>query len=383
MKIEIHHKCSDFNSYRASRCKSLFNVESGCNFDLEVDLPIDDNEWKLGLVVGPSGSGKTSIGKKVFGEEYFYNPESWASDKPIIDDIGYEKGFEDITRSLSGVGLGSVPTWLRPYCVLSNGEKFRANLAKIICDEPDKIVVDEFSSVVDRQVARIGAYAFAKNWRRIKKQAKCILLSCHYDVIDWLEPDWVFDIATGKYQGRGLWRRPEIKLEIYATNWRFWPLFRPHHYLKVGRMPASVVYIGVINGTLVAHGAMAPKPKGKSVEARGGRLVIMPEWQGLGIGHRFASYIHQLQLEGRGVLKGRHITSLSITSHPALIKLRKKDNRYKFVKARLYGQKPKTAMKSIKRSGDIKSLGFAKFGGHFRSTVTFRYVGNGEIKYEK
>ena len=60
------------------------------------------------------------------------------------------------------MGLGSVPAWLRPYHVLSNGERFRADLARLIAERPARAVVDEFSSVVDRQIARIGAMAFAK-----------------------------------------------------------------------------------------------------------------------------------------------------------------------------------------------------------------------------
>jgi len=63
MRIEVHNRCSDFNSYRAARVKSLFNAETGANFDLIADLPIDANDWKIGLVVGPSGSGKTSMGR--------------------------------------------------------------------------------------------------------------------------------------------------------------------------------------------------------------------------------------------------------------------------------------------------------------------------------
>ncbi len=63
MKIEIRHHCSDFETYRAARVKSLFNVETGADFALDVDLPLDDN-WQIGVVVGPSGSGKTSIGAK-------------------------------------------------------------------------------------------------------------------------------------------------------------------------------------------------------------------------------------------------------------------------------------------------------------------------------
>ena len=78
-----------------------------------------------------------------------------------------------------------IPTWLRPYQVLSNGERFRADLARAICEAPAQLVIDEFSSVVDRQIAYIGAGAFAKAWRRTGGQA--VLLTCHYDVLDWLE----------------------------------------------------------------------------------------------------------------------------------------------------------------------------------------------------
>ena len=67
MKIEIRNRCSDFNSYRAARVKSLFNAESGCNFDLDAELDLS-GEWSVGVVVGPSGSGKTSIGRQIFGE---------------------------------------------------------------------------------------------------------------------------------------------------------------------------------------------------------------------------------------------------------------------------------------------------------------------------
>ena len=66
VKIEVHNRVSDFNSYRAARVKSLFNAENGCNFDLEVNADFPE-KWNIGVVVGPSGSGKTSIGKIIFG----------------------------------------------------------------------------------------------------------------------------------------------------------------------------------------------------------------------------------------------------------------------------------------------------------------------------
>ena len=67
MKIEVKNNCTDYNSYRAARVKSLFNAESGANFSITADLDIEDLDWKIGVVVGPSGSGKTSIGKQLFG----------------------------------------------------------------------------------------------------------------------------------------------------------------------------------------------------------------------------------------------------------------------------------------------------------------------------
>ena len=65
MKIEVRNNCTDYQSYRAARVKSLFNVDSGANFSLDADLPIDDDTWKLGVIVGPSGSGKTSLGRSI------------------------------------------------------------------------------------------------------------------------------------------------------------------------------------------------------------------------------------------------------------------------------------------------------------------------------
>lgn len=149
MKVAVQHRCDDFSSYRAARVKSLFNVESGANFQIEADLDLDSAPWQIGVIVGPSGSGKTSMGRALWGQSAVYTP-AWPDGQPIIDAIT-PGGFDDVTAALSSVGPGSVPTWLRPYSVLSNGEQFRANLARLIAEAPGQAVLDEFSSVVDRQ----------------------------------------------------------------------------------------------------------------------------------------------------------------------------------------------------------------------------------------
>lgn len=198
MRIEINHTCSNYNSFRAEKVKSLFNAESGHQWSHVAEIPVEDNDWQIGLVVGPSGSGKTSIGRAIWPDMDLHNLyQGWDSSKPIIDCIAPDDEMNNATAALSAVGLGDVPAWLRPFDVLSNGEKFRAGMARLICSDESRVVIDEFTSVIDRQVATIGAAAFAKSWRR-KPDRQAVLLSCHYDVIEWLQPDWVYDTRTGK-----------------------------------------------------------------------------------------------------------------------------------------------------------------------------------------
>lgn len=197
MKINIKHTCEDFTSFRAEKVKSLFNAENGHTWEHTAELPIEGDDWQIGLIVGPSGSGKTSIGKQLWNGIGITNlSENWAENLPIVEAISPEKSMNEVTAALSAVGLGDVPAWLRPFQVLSNGGQFRAGLARLICEAPDKAIVDEFTSVVDRQIAKIGASAFAKAWRR-EPRGQIVLLSCHYDIIDWLQPDWVYDTREG------------------------------------------------------------------------------------------------------------------------------------------------------------------------------------------
>jgi ABC-type glutathione transport system ATPase component len=196
MKIEVQNRTDDFNSYRAQRVKSLFNVGGGNEFKITADIPMDSDDWSIGLIVGASGSGKTSIGRNLFGGGRIVNLyDGWDTNRPIVDCIAPDGDFDTVTGSLASVGLGDVPSWLKPFNALSNGQQFRAGLARLLVDADDGVIVDEFTSVIDRQIAKIGAMAFGKGWRR-NKGKRVILISCHYDIIEWLRPDWVYDTGT-------------------------------------------------------------------------------------------------------------------------------------------------------------------------------------------
>ena len=335
---------------------------------------MEDDSWALGVIVGPSGSGKTSIGGALWPGVAIHDlHDNWGTgNAPIIDTIHPTADFDEITAALSAVGLGSVPSWLRPFSVLSNGEKYRAGLARVILDAPERIVIDEFTSVVDRQIARFGALAFQKAWKRLHKKQGCqaVLLSCHYDIIEWLEPDWVFDTVTGQFAGRSLWQRPPFTLNLWQTNWRYWPLFEKHHYLKLPHMVAATNYIGEVDGELVCHVAVSTRPGMKA--ARACRLVVMPEWQGAGVGMRFLNAVCQLWLAGENRY-GIPMKTFFHTSHPGLAAALRRDPRWIQNSSMLYGGNKKQSAASIaKASGGKVASGY---GGHFRAVQGFKYVG--------
>ena len=214
MIFEVKRETQVSRSYRSERARGLFNVteEDGSSFCLEADIPVEEGDWQIGVVVGKSGSGKTSIGQDLEAEGFTeWKGGRWVKSKPVIDAIASkEHGFDEVTGILSQVGLGSVPAWLRPHHVLSNGEQFRADLAALLLrtTEESRVWVDEFTSVLDRTVAQIGSAAFAKTWRKMPGR-QIVLMTPHRDVLDWVQPDWIFDTDSAQLQ-RG-WLQPQTE----------------------------------------------------------------------------------------------------------------------------------------------------------------------------
>lgn len=100
----------------------------------------------------------------------------------------------EIEKMFYAVGFGSVPCWLKPYSVLSNGEQMRVSLAKSLLAN-DKVCFDEFTSVVDRNVAKTLCMALNKCLKKYP-QKQFVAVSCHKDIIEYLQPDWIFDTDT-------------------------------------------------------------------------------------------------------------------------------------------------------------------------------------------
>ena len=374
-RIDVHNRVSDFDSYRAARVKSLFNAESGCNFDLTIEGVDLSGGWNIGVVVGASGSGKTSIGKQIFGENKIVNlSDGWSADKPIVDDIAPYGDFNNVTGLLASVGLGDVPTWLRPFCVLSNGEQFRAGLARLVCEKPSEAVVDEFTSVVDRQIAKIGAHAFQKAWRRENPSGKVVLLTPHFDIVDWVQPDWVIDTNKKTFERGCPRQRPHIELEIRKVNGSYWRYFKPHYYLDLPMPIAAEYFVGTVNGELACHVAVCPWFHLNGYRAT--RLVTMPEWQGAGVGTRFLDAIAQYHMDGNG-RKNKRLPVFFHTSHPQLCSALRRSDKWVQVSAKLYGDNKAKSNKSLNKSAKAKGRKVIEggFGGHFRAVQGFKYIG--------
>lgn len=277
------------------------------------ELPRRDQDWRIGLIVGPSGSGKSTLAKHCYGEELFTAANvPWPTDRTLLDGFPEPLGVKEITAALTAVGFSSPPAWLRPFQTLSNGEQFRATLAAALLSGRELVAFDEFTSVVDRDVARIGSAALAKQIRADRSPVKqFVAIGCHYDVIDWLCPDWILDTATFELARRRL-RRPRLTLALHRCKPRTWRTFARHHYLSGDLHRAARCYLALWEGRAVGFVATLPQ-QGFVGRRRISRFVVLPDFQGIGIGSALLAAAAAEELEAGAARVG--IT----TSHPAVI----------------------------------------------------------------
>lgn len=317
----------NFDIIRETKPQKTFRVASVMGtYDLSENRALEhfvgsidlENDWQIGLIVGNSGTGKSTIAKELFPQAYIEHFKY--THETVLDDMPKDCSVEEITKTFSSVGFSSVTSWLKNYNVLSNGEKMRVDLARAILESQEFFVFDEFTSVVDRNVAKVGSFTMQKAIRKTKK--KFIAVTCHFDVEDWLLPDWIFDtnsMTFRKCEGQKK-NRPECELRIYETKQKqyYWNVFRRYHYLNHSMNNASNVYIATLNNNLCGLLSVMPFPHPKKRNFyRIHRVVVLPDYQGLGIAMQMIEYIAKRYKENG---KGFIIT----TSHPAMINAMKK-----------------------------------------------------------
>lgn len=295
--VEVELASAVSESFRVQSLASRMDYEASesTRFRLRAELPTTDEEWSVGLIVGPSGSGKSRLLEKAFADWTDASHFEWRG-ASFLDDLGDRFSVEEVSRALAAAGLSSVPAWMLPYGRLSNGQRQRAAMARALL-EADQIVFDEFTSLLDRVVARTTCIAAAKAVRRAKK--RLVVATCHYDVGEWLETDWVFDTATATL-ARGRLRRPQFSISIHPAARSLWPLFAAHHYMSPRLSSAARCFIGAIHvggeTALCAWMSFIPNA-GHKHSWRGHRAVVLPEYQGAGIGSRFVDACFAIMAE--------------------------------------------------------------------------------------
>ena len=298
---------------RVMQIRGMFDIQTQKTETTTINDNIPDlteKEWNIGLIVGASGTGKSTIAKKHFDQ--LLDPEVEWADCALIDNFCKQNTLKEIVATLTSVGLSSPPTWLRSYKTLSTGEKFRANTARLLLEHSKLVAIDEFTSVVDRTVAQIASSSIAKTVR--KKNQKLVAVSCHYDIIDWLQPDWIYEPQSGQFIWRSLQPRPNIQANIIKVDKEAWQLFARYHYQDHNLNISAQCYLATINEIPAVFCAILPLPHPHLKNAfRVSRIVTLPDFQGVGIGSKVLN-------ELASGYKAKNKTLYITTSHPTMIK---------------------------------------------------------------
>lgn len=320
--FDVIREVNPSKTFRVASVMGTFDLQSNKiieRFAGEINLP---DEWQIGLIVGNSGTGKTTIAKELFSNNYITNFEYKA--ETVLDDMPENCSVDEISRAFNSVGFSSPPSWLKPYNVLSNGEKMRCDLARAILSDNDLFVFDEFTSVVDRDVAKISSFAMQKAIRRTNK--KFIAVGCHFDVENWLLPDWVFNTndMTFRVNEEQKKNRPDIRFKIYETKnkQQYWKMFSRYHYLSHTHNNAARVFIATMNDIACAFCSVLPFPHPKLKNHwKEHRTVVLPDFQGIGLSKILTNNVAE-------ILKRDGKWFISTTSNPAMINSRVNDDKW-------------------------------------------------------
>lgn len=263
------------------------------------------------LIVGTSGSGKSTILNTLGNRQAQFDPGV-----NVIENFSTAERGEEL---LLATGLRSIPTWFRPPGTLSNGERHRFEMA--LCIDQGITTVDEFTSVVDRDTAKSLAYSMRQYYDRSDQTKPLYIASCHRDIIEWLDPEWVYDTDLCVLENRRLPHRlgrPSITLTIRSTGPHYWDMFKKHHYLDTKMSRSGHYYVGLIGDKPVAfHAVLHSTNRDIHSYWRGHRTVVLPEFQGMGIGTAFSDAIAEFYVS-------QGVRYFSKTAHPSFGEHREK-----------------------------------------------------------
>ena len=286
-------------------------------------------DFSLGVIYGPSGSGKSSLLSEI-GKE---TEVIWEPNKAIASQVD--------PNLLMRLGLSSIPSLCRPYHVLSTGEKHRADIAQTL---RSGCVIDEFTSVCNRDLAQSISVG-VRNVIDHFGYKNVVIATCHEDVINWLEPDWVANTLTRRLvEGRS--ERQPSTFKILPCSIKAWSIFIDHHYLSSDINKSAHCWLLVNETNMICGFASAiPFPSRDLRNAwREHRTVILPDFQGMGLGSKLSNAIAKMYYD-------RGCRYFSKTAHPKLGEHRNNSNLWKPTSMNQVSRKSSYEGMSEKRAG--------------------------------
>ncbi len=298
-----------------------FGIPMSCEpYHIRLSRPIPVGPGKLILIVGPSGSGKSTIladiHRQIEGSPMVHRIQ-FPTQQAIIDAVAPWGPLTESVKLLTRCGLGEPRLWLRTFGELSDGERFRARLARAVADQRFQrnaapILCDEFGSSLHRR----AAHALAFHLRKLTKDhGLCLILACHDPSIERdLSPDVVVRLSggqrgivslTARDRAAGFSLRRRLRIELGRK--KDYQTFGAMHYrstdelgfvhkvfvLREGhsgtRLGIVVYAYGPLELSLRNHatrGLFAGRPDRLNENMRIlRRLVIHPDVRGCGLGH--------------------------------------------------------------------------------------------------
>ncbi|MDO8630179.1 MAG: hypothetical protein Q7R41_06770 [Phycisphaerales bacterium] len=275
---------------------------------------------RIVLLRGPSGSGKSSalsVIESQFATACTVQRVDFPTDEAVIDRIASEKPLSEAIALLTACGLGEAGLWLRPFGALSDGEKFRARLARAIAlhsrtAAAAPLLCDEFCSGLHLRVARAIAYNLHK---LVVRRGLCVVVACaNDDIAADLNPHTIVHLAGGgrcRIEERRVVEKRSLsffrRLRIEPGSKHDYDAFAAMHYRATDEL-------GFVDKVFVLREGLGGDPLGIVVYAHGPlelalrneatngwfsrnpsrvnkhlrilrRLVIHPDVRGCGLGH--------------------------------------------------------------------------------------------------
>jgi ABC-type ATPase with predicted acetyltransferase domain len=182
--------------------------------DFQKHVLYDDLELKIGpkdivYLTGDSGSGKSVLLDAIVRD---LKPQEAARmsnveidpEKPLTDTVG--SSVKEGLKLLSKMGLNDTFLFVRRYSQLSDGQKYRYRLAKLIENGSQWWIMDEFCATLHRDTAKIVAFNVQKLARKLDKTV--VAATTHTDLFEDLAPSIHIHKRFGK----------EISVQYYPNQ---------------------------------------------------------------------------------------------------------------------------------------------------------------------